>query len=98
MLQKASTEHTFFCCFQLAQSLELFVPSSPSESSSQDSGMGVFDDKADGDDDGFIDDFVQEQSKKVLTFMCSFFTKLRKRVTLEHIWNPYYLLKIYADL
>ena len=75
MLQKASTEHTFFCCFQLAQSLELFVPSSPSESSSQDSGMGVFDDKADGDDDGFIDDFVQEQSKKVLTFMCSFFYK-----------------------
>ena len=75
MLQKASTEHTFFCCFQLAQSLELFVPSSPSESSSQDSGMGVFDDKADGDDDGFIEDFVQEQSKKVLTFMSSFFYK-----------------------
>ena len=82
----------------MAQSLELFVPSSPSESSSQDSGMGVFDDKADGDDDGFIDDFVQEQSKKVLTFMCSFFYKTQEESHSRAVWNPYYLLKIYADL
>lgn len=72
------TEHTFFCCFQLAQSLELFVPSSPSEStcSSQESGMGVFDYKADGDDDGFIDDFVQEQSKEVLPLCVVFLQAL----------------------
>lgn len=66
----------------MAQSLELFVPSSPSESSSQDSGMGVFDYKADGDDDGFIDDFVQEQSKEVLP-LCVVFLQTLGRVTLE---------------
>ena len=46
------------------QSQELHVPPSPSECDSQDSG-GDFDFKLDGDDDGFIDDFVQEQSKEV---------------------------------
>lgn len=43
---------------------ELHVPPSPSECDGQDSG-GDFDFKLDGDDDGFIDDFVQEQSKEV---------------------------------
>lgn len=56
----------------MVQSQEFFIPSSPSESGSQDSGACVFDYKADGDDDGFIDDFVQEQSKEV-HFMCSLF-------------------------
>ena len=37
---------------------------------SQDSGTCVFDYKADGDDDGFIDDFVQEQFSEVC-FMSS---------------------------
>ena len=46
------------------QSQELHVPPSPSECDGQDSG-GNFDFKLDGDDDGFIDDFVQEQSKEV---------------------------------
>ena len=46
------------------QSQELHVPPSPSECDGQDSG-GDFDFKLDGDDDGFIDDFVQEQSKEV---------------------------------
>ncbi|KAL9982623.1 hypothetical protein ACROYT_G004690 [Oculina patagonica] len=46
------------------QSKETFVPSSPSECGSQDSGACDFDYKADGDDDGFIDDFFQEQSKE----------------------------------
>ena len=46
------------------QSQELQVPPSPSECDGQDSG-GDFDFKLDGDDDGFIDDFVQEQSKEV---------------------------------
>lgn len=45
------------------QSQELHVPPSPSECDGQDS--GDFDFKLDGDDDGFIDDFVQEQSKEV---------------------------------
>lgn len=45
------------------QSQELHVPPSPSECDGQDSG-GDFDFKLDGDDDGFIDDFVQEQSKE----------------------------------
>lgn len=46
------------------QSQELHIPPSPSECDGQDSG-GNFDFKLDGDDDGFIDDFVQEQSKEV---------------------------------
>lgn len=46
------------------QSQELHVPPSPSECDGQDIG-GDFDFKLDGDDDGFIDDFVQEQSKEV---------------------------------
>ncbi|KAJ7390381.1 hypothetical protein OS493_025633 [Desmophyllum pertusum] len=41
------------------QSRESFIPSSPSECSSQCD----FDCKADGDDDGFIDDFFQEQKE-----------------------------------
>lgn len=45
-------------------SQELCIPSSPSVSDSRDSGTCVFDYKADGDDDGFIDDFVQEQSSE----------------------------------
>lgn len=44
-------------------SQESHVPPSPSECDSQDSG-GDFDFKLDGDDDGFIDDLVQEQSKE----------------------------------
>ena len=54
-----------FYYFWLVQSQELFIPASPSVSGSQDSGTCVFDDKPDGDDDGFIDDFVQERSSEV---------------------------------
>lgn len=50
-------------------------------SDSQDSGTCVFDYKADGDDDGFIDDFVQEQSSEV--YMCSFLQAFSKRGILE---------------
>lgn len=71
MLQNTKYSCYFFLIW-LVQSQEFFIPSSPSESGSQDSGACVFDYKADGDDDGFIDDFVQEQSKEV-HFMCSLF-------------------------
>ena len=46
-------------------SKESFVPLSPSDCSSQDSGTCDFYFEEDGDDDGFIDDLVQEQSKEV---------------------------------
>ena len=52
-------------------------------SGSQDSGTCVFDDKPDGDDDGFIDDFVQEQSSEVY-LMCSIFTSFSERGTSMH--------------
>lgn len=45
-----------------AQSKGFYIPSSPSKS--QDSETYVFDFEADGDDDGFIEDLVQEQSKE----------------------------------
>lgn len=52
-------------------------------SDSRDSGTCVFDYKADGnDDDGFIDDFVQEQSSEV-HFMCSLLQAFSKRGILE---------------
>lgn len=52
-------------------------------SGSQDSGTCVFDYKPDGDDDGFIDDFVQERSSEVYYLMCSLFTSLSERGILE---------------
>lgn len=55
----------------MLQSQESFIPSSPSECGSQDSGACDFDYKADGDDDGFIDDFFQEQAKEVRVYMCT---------------------------
>jgi len=45
-------------------SKESFVPLSPSDCNSQDSGTCDFYFEEDGDDDGFIDDLVQEQSKE----------------------------------
>lgn len=45
-----------------AQSKGFYIPSSPSDS--RDSGTHDFDFEADGDDDGFIDDLVEEQSKE----------------------------------
>ena len=64
--------------FLLTQSQELFIPSSSSVSGSQDSGTCVFDYKADGDDDGFIDDFVQEQFSEV-HFMSSLLQAFSER-------------------
>ena len=56
-------------CFFIKQPLDLgsSIPSSPSYSDSQDSGLCEFDQDAGGDDDGFIDDLVQEQGCQVWT-------------------------------
>lgn len=57
-------------------------------SGSQDSGTCVFDYKPDGDDDGFIDDFVQERSSEV-HLMCRLFTSFSKRSILTRsVWRP----------
>lgn len=63
-LTKSSSGRTLSDPSPQAQSKGLFVPSSPSECNSQDSGTCDFDFDLDGDDDGFIDDLVQEQSKE----------------------------------
>jgi len=55
--------YLFFELFSQAQSKGFYIPSSPSDS--RDSGTCDFDFEADGDDDGFIDDLVEEQSKEV---------------------------------
>lgn len=55
--------HVIVFFFSQAQSKGFYVPSSPSDS--RDSGTCDFDFEADGDDDGFIDDLVEEQSKEV---------------------------------
>lgn len=46
------------------QSRASFIPSSPSECSSQDSGTCEFDFDMDVDDDGFLDDLVQQQNRE----------------------------------
>lgn len=53
----------WFFFFSQALSKGFYIPSSPSDR--QDSGTCDFDFEADGDDDGFIDDLVEEQSKEV---------------------------------
>ena len=53
----------FLNFFSQALSKGFYIPSSPSDS--KDSGTCDFDFEADGDDDGFIDDLVEEQSKEV---------------------------------
>lgn len=55
--------HVIVCFFSQAQSKGFYIPSSPSDS--LDSGTCDFHFEADGDDDGFIDDLVEEQSKQV---------------------------------
>ena len=56
-------------------------------SGSQDSGTCVFDFKTDGDDDGFIDDFVQEQSSEVHS-MCSLFASFQQEWYSGSVWRP----------